>query len=85
MIGFVLGTDHDVLERSRNAAVMLKAYAKWLTGSTEKDVAKINAAMEFATSLPLAAHRGPRFLLQDNDLDWRRERDSNPRYRFKPV
>ncbi len=36
------------------AAVMLKAYAKWLTRSTEKDVAKISAAMGFATNLSLA-------------------------------
>ena len=35
-------------------AVMLKVYAKWLSGSTDKDVAKISAAMGFATSLPLA-------------------------------
>jgi integrase len=33
-----------------SAAVMLKAYAKWLAGSTDTDVAKISAAMEFATS-----------------------------------
>jgi len=39
-----------------SAAVMLKTYAKWLTGSTEKDVEKIRAAMGFATNLPLAAH-----------------------------
>jgi integrase len=35
-------------------AVMLKVYARWLAGSTDKDVAKISAAMGFATSLPLA-------------------------------
>jgi hypothetical protein len=30
-------------------AVMLKVYAKWLTGSTNKDVAKIEAAMGLAS------------------------------------
>jgi integrase len=31
-----------------SAVVMLKVYAKWLAGSTDKDVAKISAAMELA-------------------------------------
>ena len=33
-----------------SATVMLKVYAKWLKGSTDKDVAKISVAMGFATS-----------------------------------
>jgi hypothetical protein len=33
-----------------SAAVILKAYAKWLTGSTDKDVAKIRTAMGLASS-----------------------------------
>ena len=64
-----------------SAAVMLKAHAKWLKGSAEKDVAKISGAMGFATS-----HRKRQRPRSEGVLRfWRRERDSNPRYRFKPV
>ena len=37
-----------------SAAVMLKAYAKWLTGSTDKYVAKIRTAMGLASNWPVA-------------------------------
>ena len=33
---------------------MLKTYAKWLKGATEKDLDAIRGAMGFATHLPLA-------------------------------
>jgi len=36
-----------------SGAVMLKVYAKWLQGSTDKDVAKIGAAMELASNWPV--------------------------------
>jgi len=36
------------VRHSHNPAVMLKVYAKWLAGSTDKDVTKITAAMGFA-------------------------------------
>ncbi len=41
------------LQHGHSAAVMLKTYARWLAGSTEKDVETISKAMGFATSLPL--------------------------------
>jgi len=40
-------------QHGHSAAVMLKTYARWLAGSTEKDVEAIRLAMGFATSLPL--------------------------------
>lgn len=38
---------------ARSAAVTLKVYAKWLTGSTDKEVARIGAAMELASNWPV--------------------------------
>jgi integrase len=40
-------------QHGHSPAVMLKTYAKWLAGSTEKDIEAIRAAMGFATRLPL--------------------------------
>ena len=40
-------------QHGHSAAVMLKAYAKWMKGSTPEDVERIKAAMGFATNLPL--------------------------------
>lgn len=40
-------------QHGHSAAVMLKAYAKWMKGATEADVEKIRRAYGFATSLPL--------------------------------
>ena len=41
-------------QHGHSAAVMLKTYAKWLKGATEKDLDAIRGAMGFATHLPLA-------------------------------
>jgi hypothetical protein len=41
-------------QHGHSAAVMLKVYAKWMKGATEKDVEAIRVAMGFVTNLALA-------------------------------
>lgn len=41
-------------QHGHSAAVMLKAYAKWMKGTTSEELEKIRRAFGFATSLPLA-------------------------------
>ncbi len=40
-------------QHGHSAAVMLKSYAKWMSGATEADIEKIRRAFGFATNLPL--------------------------------
>lgn len=44
-------------QHGHSAAVMLKVYARWMTGTTPEGVAAISAAMGFGTSLALAQHK----------------------------
>lgn len=44
-------------QHGHSAAVMLKTYAKWLSGSSEADVDAIRAAMGYATTMPLEARK----------------------------
>lgn len=41
-------------QHGHSAAVMLKTYAKWMRGTTEKDIAAMRSAMGFVTNLALA-------------------------------
>ena len=43
-------------QHGHSAAVMLKTYARWMKGATEKDIEKIRSAFGFVTDLALA-HR----------------------------
>lgn len=40
-------------QHGHSAAVMLKSYAKWMSGATEADIEKLGRAFGFATNLPL--------------------------------
>lgn len=47
-------------QHGHSAAVMLKVYAKWMKGTSEKDLDAIRRAMGFATITPLARRRNMR-------------------------
>ena len=72
-------------QHGHSAAVMLKTYAKWLRGATEKSIDDIRAAMGFATHLPLGQRANDAISLTQFGNHWRRERDSNPRYGINRI